>query len=73
MKTMYDKINSIKTIKDLQKNGLSLSDYNAIKEVYNELYKNGLSKTFIKEVAMFYQKNGFNVSMDDYKVNYIIT
>ena len=65
MKEMYERLNSIESIADLKKHKMTLNDLHVSKLVFNELQKSNESKTVIESVAMFYKKNGFNVTYNE--------
>jgi len=65
MNEMYNTLNSIESIADLKKHKMTLLELNVSKLVFNELQKNNESKTVLKSVAMFYKKNGFQVTSDN--------
>lgn len=68
----YTTLRNIETIEDLHKAKLSLSDYHAAMDIFNELSTPGSSaKTFISNVAAFYEKCGFNVVLRN--INYVIS
>lgn len=72
IKKAFKSLNSIESIEDLKKAKLSLSDYHAAMDIFNELSKPGSSaKTFISNVAAFYKKCGFNVVLRN--INYVIS
>ncbi len=56
---------------DLKRYHLTLTDYHIAKEVFNELSRNHTAKTFVSEVAGFYENHGFSVKLSG--VNYIIS
>lgn len=68
----YNTLKEIETDKDLQRAGLSLSDYRSARDIFPELSTPGTTATtFIKGVADFYKKAGFIVSAAG--INYNIT
>ena len=68
----YTTLRNIENAEDLKKAKLSLSDYHAAMDIFNELSKPGSSaKTFISNVAAFYEKCGFNVVLKN--INYVIS
>lgn len=68
----YTTLRNIENMEDLKKAKLSLSDYHAAMDIFNELSKPGSSaKTFISNVAEFYKKCGFNVVLRN--INYVIS
>lgn len=70
---IYSVYNAIEHSNDLRKHGLSLSDYRAFPDVFQQLQNIGYAETFVKSIADFFKKNGFGVSMNDDGVNYVIT
>lgn len=70
---IYSVYNAIEHSNDLRKYGLSLSDYRAFPDVFQQLQNIGYAETFVKSLADFFKKNGFGVSMGDDGVNYVIT
>lgn len=70
---IYSVYNAIEHSNDLRKHGLSLSDYRAFPDVFQQLQNIGYAETFVKSIADFFKKNGFGVSMSDDGVNYVIT
>ena len=70
---IYSVYNAIEHSNDLRKHGLSLSDYRAFPDVFQQLQNIGYAETFVKSLADFFKKNGFGVSMSDDGVNYVIT
>ena len=68
----YTTLRNIENMEDLKKAKLSLSDYHAAMDIFNELSTPGSSaKTFISNVAAFYEKCGFNVVLRN--INYVIS
>ena len=68
----YTTLRNIENAEDLKKAKLSLSDYHAAMDIFNELSKPGsIAKTFISNVAAFYEKCGFNVVLKN--INYVIS
>lgn len=58
----YTTLRNIETEADLKKAKLSLSDYTAAKDIFQELTRPGsTAKTFYGNVAAFYEKCNFNV------------
>lgn len=53
-------------------NGMSLSDLMAVGNAGKELLKHHAVKTVIKNVADYFKKFGFMVTMDFDNVNYVI-
>lgn len=70
---IYSVYNAIEHSNDLRKHGLSLSDYRAFPDVFQQLQNIGYAETFVKSLADFFKKNGFGVALDDDGVNYVIT
>ena len=67
----YTTLRDCENMDDLKKLHLTLSDYEAAKDIFNELSTPGSSaKTFITSVADFYKSCGFNVKLTG--VNYTI-
>ena len=69
---LYTALNAIEDYKDLRRNKLTLSEYYAAQEVYNELLRFRIAKTFISAVADFFKRFNFSVTLDYDKVNFII-
>ena len=71
----FNRFMAIDTSKDLEREGLTLSDYNSVFNILAELNSlNGESvKTFNTKVAEWFKRNGFTVQMDVNKVNYLIS
>lgn len=61
---------SIESDKDLKKRKMQLIDYNAFKDVFMDIQRNGKTTTFIENVARYFEKFGFSVVLDE--VNYLI-
>lgn len=65
MKTItkaYTTLRNIENMEDLKKAKLSLSDYSAAKNIFQELSTPGnTANTFIENVAKFYERCGFLV------------
>lgn len=74
---IIEKIKSIETIKDLNKNKLNLCDYNEIIEILNEmiyLYNNNLkiqAETINSNVCFWFHKNG--IKTQKHGIGYLIT
>ena len=66
----YNILNNIDNIKDLKKHFNSLSDYNSAWAILQSYQRSAEERTFIKSVADFFKKCGFDVSYDG--INYII-
>lgn len=67
-----DKLNKMDNINDLRKANLSLASYRACYPVLKEISRNGKALSFVKEIADFFKKCGFEVSLSQDKINYII-
>lgn len=61
---------SIDTVSDLQKRKLTMVDYRVIPEIAIQLQKTGKAETFITNVAKYFEKFNFKVTLAD--VNYVI-
>lgn len=58
----YTILRNIETIEDLHKAKLSLSDYHAARDIFNQLSTPGsTAKTYFSNVAAFYEKCNFLV------------
>lgn len=58
----YTNLRNIENDEDLKKAKLSLSDYYAAKDLFKELSTPGhAARSFIKNVALFYENCNFNV------------
>lgn len=68
---IYHDYISIETEKDLRKRKMSLSDYDAFRDCFNEIQRNGKTETFISALADYFKKFGFTVTRRT--VNYCIT
>ena len=67
----YNILRSIDDDKALRKNHLTLTDYQAAKDIFSELSTPGTKAyTFMDNVAKFYKAAGFNVALKG--VNYQI-
>ena len=67
----YTILRSIDDDKALRKNNLTLTDYQAAKDIFSELSTPGAAAyTFMDGVAKLYEKAGFNVALKG--VNYQI-
>lgn len=66
----YNILNNIDNIKDLKKHFNSLLDYNSAWAILRSYHQSAEERTFIKSVADFFKKCGFDVSYDG--INYII-
>ena len=68
----YTKLRGCENMQDLKKLNLTLSDYNAAKDLFGELSTPGTgTATIIKAVAEFYKNCGFDVSYQGiaYQIN----
>ena len=71
IKKAYTTLSAIESAADLKKHKLSLSDYSAAKNIFQELNAPGKqTTTFCSNVAAFYEKCNFLVVAD--KGHYII-
>lgn len=68
--TIFNDYMSIESDKDLKKRKMQLVDYNAFKDVFMDIQRNGKTTTFIENVARYFEKFGFSVMLDE--VNYLI-
>lgn len=68
--TIFNDYISIESDKDLKKRKMQLVDYNAFKDVFMDIQRNGKTTTFIENVARYFEKFGFSVMLDE--VNYLI-
>lgn len=68
--TIFNDYMSIESDKDLKKRKMQLVDYNAFKDVFMDIQRNGKTTTFIENVARYFEKFGFSVVLDE--VNYLI-
>lgn len=68
--TIFNDYMSIESDKDLKKRKMQLIDYNAFKDVFMDIQRNGKTTTFIENVARYFEKFGFSVMLDE--VNYLI-
>lgn len=67
-----DKLKQMDNIIDLRKANLSLASYRACYTVLKDINRNGKALTFVKEIADFFKKCGFEVSFASDNINYII-
>lgn len=71
----YDKYRIIENDADLRKEKLTLYDYAIVGECLRALseIKDKTYLTICTSVANWFKRNGFNVSLDSNKINYIIS
>ena len=71
----YDKYRVIEDDRDLAKNHLTLTEYYTVAEILKDLsgINNNKSVTLISGVASWFERNGFNVEMDEHNCNYVIS
>lgn len=63
---------SIENDRDLCARKITLAQYNCIPPLILELNKTGKAKTFHTELANYFKRFGFNATLDNNGVNYII-
>ena len=66
LQKVYKKYNEIETKKDLNRAGLSLSDYRYIPDVLMDLQDKGFAITICRGVAKFFEKYSFVTKLDEY-------
>lgn len=71
LKAIFNKISAIETVKDLNKNKLTLSDLEMVKICFNDLSSMGKANTISQAAADFYRRNGFTVT--EKAISYSIT
>lgn len=71
LKAIFNKISAIETVKDLNKNKLSLHDLDVVRACFNDLSGTGKTETINKAAADFYARNGFTVA--EKAISYSIT
>lgn len=67
----YNRLEAMENEQDLKRNGLTLLDYGAAIQVYNELVHRGVSETFMGDVADWFERMGFKVTREN--INYEVT
>lgn len=70
--SLYHDYMDIDNDSDLRKRHLQLVDYHAIPELVNNIQRTGEVRTFMQNVAEYFRRFGFAVTMDSNNVNYII-
>ena len=68
---LYDDYNQIDNVKDLHKRGLTLTEYNSLLNIINELAVHHKSEFFILNIANYLKK--FNVKIKQNAINFIAT
>lgn len=68
--TIFNDYMSIESDEDLKKRKMQLIDYDAFKNVFIDIQRNGKATTFIESIARYFEKFGFSVVLDE--VNYLI-
>jgi hypothetical protein len=71
MKKLLNDFESIETIKDLNRRGLSHSDYNTLYEVIKELHEKGQSQFIQQSIKNYLTK--FNIKTQADGVGYVAT
>lgn len=66
LQKVYKKYDDIETEKDLNRAGLSLSDYKYIPDVLMDLQDKGFAITICRGVAKFFEKYNFVTKLDEY-------
>lgn len=69
--SLYEDFRKIDSIKDLNKRGLSFSDYNSLLNIINELALYFKSEFFINSIANYLKKFGVKVKLNN--INFIAT
>ena len=69
--SVFSDYNAIENEIDLKKRKLTLSEYQTCKQVLDDIRYNGKSETFIKNIADYFKKFGFEVNLQG--VNYVIS
>lgn len=71
----YNRYRAIESAADLRKEKLTLSDYAIVGECLRTLseIKDKTCLTIFTSVAEWFKRNGFNVSLDSNKINYVIS
>lgn len=69
---LYDDYIHIDDDSDLRRRHLQLVDYQVIPELANRIQKTGEVRTFMQNVAEYFRRFGFTVTMDENNINYII-
>lgn len=63
----------IAELRFMKRHKLSLADHQALLNCLNQYWKHGKAETFLSNVAMVFQKYGFDVRPDDDTCNFIIS
>ena len=69
--SIYEDFNSIETVKDLRKRGLTHADYINLHEALKELHSNNSTDLFSTSIAEYLSKKGCKVNMKG--ITYYIT
>lgn len=61
LKKAIDAYNSIESEKDLNRQNLTLAEYNAIPRIIERLSRQGYSETFMYNITEWFRKQGFKI------------
>lgn len=70
---LYYDYNQIYSVNDMRIRHLQIVDYLSIPELANNIQRTGEARTFMQNVAEYFKRFGFTVTMDSNNVNYKIS